>query len=292
MPLNTLLVKTSSFNSPKFSNTNGFLNFLNRTNPKAISIQRKSKRLSADVESLSKGDIIDKVTINHQNTKDNNIGKVILMKEIFEGYFSYDYIDSSNPFNRSSISMSTKTIKSDEDDSINNSFLFQPAQSIKKEPFYLSPPKSTDDSSMNMMMQTSTLIISTPPQYHYYLYPPAIGKKNSTTNISMNSISTNSSSSSYDLDEDTYSYSTNSANNNPKQIQPVVLSDSVQNFWPPPPSPSTLNNDPEQIIIEQVNTVCFSRITNCEFFRTNNLNRIHLLGMYIEMIGSLIFYRA
>jgi hypothetical protein len=150
--------------------------------------------------------------------------------------------------------MLTRTIKSNEDDSINNGFLFQPVQSIKKEPFYLSAPKSTDESSMGMMMQTSTLIISTPPQYHYYLYPPAISKKNSTTNISMNSISTNSSSSSsYDLDDDTLSYSTYSIINQ-KKVQPVVLSDSVQNFWPPPPSPSTLNNDPEQIIIEQVNS--------------------------------------
>ena len=63
----------------------------------------------------------------------------------------------------------------------------------------------------------------------------------------MNSISTNStSSSSYDLDDDTLSYSTYSIINQ----KPVILSDSVQNFWPPPPSPSTLNNnDPEQIII-------------------------------------------
>jgi hypothetical protein len=154
--------------------------------------------------------------------------------------------------------MSTKTIKSNEDDSINNAFLFQPVQSIKQEPFYLSAPKSTDDSSMNMMMQTSTLIISTPPQYHYYLYPPTIAKKNSTTNISMNSISTNSSStsssSSYDIDDDTFSYSTYSIINQKQIQQPVVLSDSVQNFWPPPPSPSTLNNDPEQIIIESVNS--------------------------------------
>ncbi len=106
-------------------------------------------------------------------------------------------------------------------------------------------------------MQTSTLIISTPPQYHYYLYPPSISKKNSTTNISMNSISTNSSSSSaYDLDDDTLSYSNYSKI---QQLKPVILSDSVQNFWPPPPSPSTLNNDPEQTImastVEQVNSL-------------------------------------
>jgi hypothetical protein len=81
MPLNTLLVKTSSFNSPKCSNSNGLLNFLNRTNQKAISIQKKSQRLSADVESLSNEDMIDKVMINHQNIRDNNIGKVITMKD-------------------------------------------------------------------------------------------------------------------------------------------------------------------------------------------------------------------
>ncbi len=78
MPLNTLLVQTSSFNSHKCPTSNGFLNFLNRT----TSIQRKSKRLSADIESLSNGDIIDKVIINRQNTRDNNInntGKVITM---------------------------------------------------------------------------------------------------------------------------------------------------------------------------------------------------------------------
>ena len=58
-------------------------------------------------------------------------------------------------------------IKSNESDSLNNGFLFQPVQSIKHEPFFLTAPKSNDES---MMMQTSTLIISTPPQYHYYLY--------------------------------------------------------------------------------------------------------------------------
>jgi hypothetical protein len=79
----------------------------------------------------------------------------------------------------------------------------------------------------------------------------------------MNSISTNSStsSSSYEFDDDTASYSTCSMINPKKvqQLKPVILSDSVQNFWPPPPSPTTLNNDPEQIImastVEQVNSL-------------------------------------
>lgn len=115
----------------------------------------------------------------------------------------------------------------------------------KTEPFYL----STDDSSLGAPMQTSTLIISTPPQYHYYLYPPSISKKNS----SMNSISTssNSSSSSYDLDDDTLSNATYSVIN-PTTNPPMVLSDSVQNFWPPPPSPSTFDNDSDDTLIEQV----------------------------------------
>jgi hypothetical protein len=171
--------------------------------------------------------------------------------------------------------MSTITRKFDEDDSLNNGLLFQPVESIKKEPFFLSPSKSNDESSIGMM-QTSTLIISTPPQYHYYLYPPSISKKNSTTNISMNSISTNSSSSSYDIDDDTLSYSAYSINNQKKvqQLKPVILSDSVQNFWPPPPSPTLLDNDPEETImastVEQVNSldrsfffiqfVCFSKL--------------------------------
>ena len=127
----------------------------------------------------------------------------------------------------------------------------------KTDSFYL----STDDSSSGTPMQTSTLIISTPPQYHYYLYPSSISKKNSMTNISMNSISTssNSSSSSYDLDDDTLSnatYSVINSTNNP----PVVLSDSVQNFWPPPPSPLTFDNDSDDTLIEQVDFFLSSTI--------------------------------
>jgi hypothetical protein len=182
--------------------------------------------------------------------------------------------------------MSTITIKSDESDSLKNSLLFQPIQSLKKEPFYLSPPKLHDESSM----QTSTLIISTPPQYHYYLYPPSISKKNSRTNVSMNSISTNSStSSSFDLDDDTVSYSTYSINNQ-KQIQPVVLSDSVQNFWPPPPSPSLLNNDPEPIIMAStVNSLdrSFLEISNVNFqLRIENSCSFHM-SIYLEQTISI-----
>lgn len=131
-----------------------------------------------------------------------------------------------------------------------------------------------------MMMQTSTLIISTPPHYHYYLYP---SKKNSTTNVSMNSISTNSSStSSFDFDDDTVSYSTYSIANQKKTstIKPVVLSDSVQNFWPPPPSPSTLNNDPEQTImastVEQVKP-----LDRSVFFSS-----FSFLLLFIQFIGN------
>jgi len=132
-----------------------------------------------------------------------------------------------------STNSTTKIIKSDEGDSLNNGLLFQPVtdpkcdyvlhnhQTTKKEPFFLSPPKSLSNGDESSMMQTSTLIISTPPQYHYYLYPPinntntlssssstsstsSSSKKNpkiiSTTNrtisnVSINSVSTNSSSS-------------------------------------------------------------------------------------------------
>jgi hypothetical protein len=167
----------------------------------------------------------------------------------------------------------TITLKSNEEDSLNNGLLFQPIQSIKKEPFFLSPPKplSINDES-SMMMQTSTLIISTQPQYHYYLYPPTITKKNSNiSNISMNSISTNSSSSSsssyecqmHDPDDDTLSYSRNIIHLNTK---PVILSDCVRAFWPPPPP---LNNDSEQTIMastaEQVSS--FAHLTVLFLFK-------------------------
>jgi hypothetical protein len=224
----------------------------------------------------------------------------------------------------------TTIIKSDEGDSLNNGLLFRPVQpvtdpkrdyilhnhqTIKKEPFFLSPPKSLSNGDESTMMQTSTLIISTPPQYHYYLYPPINNtntlssssssssstssslKKNpkiiSTTNrtisnVSINSVSTNSSSSypSYEshihdneyqqsshhplnAEDETLSSSTYSVTNNNKMrqkkvvqsalidwkmktsseanndsIKPVTLSDSVQAFWPPPPSPSILDKDP------------------------------------------------
>ncbi len=93
MPLNSLPVKTPSLNSTK----NGFFNFINRSNSSnkpSSSTQRKSKqygnkRLSADVEALSKGDI-DKVTINRQkelqSTIDNNINSNT-GKYIKEGYY-------------------------------------------------------------------------------------------------------------------------------------------------------------------------------------------------------------
>lgn len=92
MPLNTLLVKTASFNSQTPStikkssssssssstSTNGFMNFLNR----------KTKRFSADIDSLS-----NKVTINRQkelqssidnNTNNNNSSNI--GKYISQGY--------------------------------------------------------------------------------------------------------------------------------------------------------------------------------------------------------------
>lgn len=93
MPLNTLLVKTSSFNSQtssitkKSSSTNGFMNFINR----------KSKRFSADIESLS-----DKVTINRQkelqSTVDNNINSSNSSntgKHIKQGYYDDMFITLS-----------------------------------------------------------------------------------------------------------------------------------------------------------------------------------------------------
>ncbi|CAF1625865.1 unnamed protein product [Rotaria magnacalcarata] len=193
---------------------------------------------------------------------------------------------TNTKMNRSSTSMSmnptTITVKSDEGDSLNNGLLFQPVHSIEREPFFLSPSKSlpnNDESSspspsIGKMMQTSTLIISNPPQYHYYLYPPSlpsssssssssISKKNLTTNrsisnVSMNSISTNSTSSNtsyesqtHDSEDDIASYSINNQNkfHHIKSIsntKPVMLSDSVQAFWPPP---SVLKNSPEQILM-------------------------------------------
>lgn len=199
-------------------------------------------------------------------------------------------------------------------------------QTTPKEPFFLSPPKSLSNGDESTMMQTSTLIISTPPQYHYYLYPPinntntlsssspsssstsssSSSKKNTkilsnpnrtVSNVSINSVSTNSSSScpSYEsqtpdheyqqssqtplnAEDETFSSSTYSitttTNNNHTSVQtrqkkvvqsalidwkmksfagtttnsvikpkPVILSDSVQAFWPPPPSPATLDKD-------------------------------------------------
>ena len=178
----------------------------NSTKKTSLGTSRKSKRFSADIDSLSNGKT-----------------------------------EKIHPINRTSI---TKTIKLSDHDT---RCFFEPVQSSKNEPFYL----STDDSSTGTTTtQTSTLIISTPPQYHYYLYPPSISKKN----ISMNSISTNStsSSSSYDLDDDTLSNATYSVINPTTKNSPVVSSDSGQNFWPPPPSPSTLDNDSEDTLIEQV----------------------------------------
>ena len=87
MALHTFLMKTTSFNSEKLPKkcptSNGLLNFINP------STQRKSKRLSADIDSLANIDI-DKVTINCQKdsqlTIDNNssntgkcIEKVIML---------------------------------------------------------------------------------------------------------------------------------------------------------------------------------------------------------------------
>ena len=255
-------------------------------------------------------------------------------------------------------STTTTTIKADGGDSLDNGFLFQPVldpkcdyvlhqpqhASSEKEPFFLSPSNGAE----SPMTQTSTLIISTPPQYHYYLYPPInntntlssssssassissaskkapkiIATSNRTiSNVSINSVSTNSSSSypSYEshthdhdyqhsssqlplhAEDETLSSSTNSIVLNQKSRQkkvvqsalidwkmktsaettsdsssrtkPVILSDSVQAFWPPPPSPSTLDKDPGQkatvLTTEQVNreeqAVCalFSLFFSC-----------------------------
>ncbi|CAF3030220.1 unnamed protein product [Rotaria sp. Silwood2] len=234
-----------------------------------------------------------------------------------------------------STNSTTTIIKSDEGDSLNNGLLFRPVtdrkcdyvlhdhQTMKKEPFFLSPPKLLSNGDESTMMQTSTLIISTPPQYHYYLYPPIdnthilsssssssssssiSSKKNSKlisttnrtiSNVSINSVSTSSSSSyrSYEsqthdneypqsshtalnaedetASNSTYSMTNHNNNNNNKTRQkkviqsalidwkmksssseinndsttttkPVILSDSVQAFWPPPPSPLTLDKD-------------------------------------------------
>ncbi|UJR08538.1 hypothetical protein I4U23_012800 [Adineta vaga] len=177
----------------------------------------------------------------------------------------------------------TTIIKSSEGDSLNNGLLFQPSESGKRDSLFLSPSSSFShtnestssssssssssgvSSSTGKMMQTSTLIISTPPQYHYYLYPPqpqsSSTKKNPTnnrtiSNVSMNSISTNSSSSSsydsqmHDLDDEPFSYSAYQnkiyQSGSYSTTKPVILSDSVQAFWPPQSSVH-LNNDPEQI---------------------------------------------
>ena len=190
-----------------------------------------------------------------------------------------------------STNSSTLTVKSNQADSLNNGLLFQPVQTSSDEPFFLSPPPSAHNefpSSTGKTMQTSTLIISTPPQYHYYLYPPPPPSSSSRkhainnrtiSNVSINSVSTNSSSShtSYespilDIDDETFSsstYSTSQPRLYPKQFtqptfnhwklqallepKPVILSDSVQAFWPPPPRPPpppsstfALNSDPEQ----------------------------------------------
>jgi len=259
----------------------------------------------------------------------------------------------------------TTTIKAaDEGDSLNNGLLFQPVtdpkcdyvlhnhQTIKKEPFFLSPPKSLSNGDESTMMQTSTLIISTPPQYHYYLYPPinntntlssssssssptsSSSKKNSKiisttnrtiSNVSINSVSTNSSSSypSYEsqthdndyqqssqtpliAEDETLSSSTYSITNNNKirqkkvvqsalidwkmkssseinhdstlKTKPVILSDSVQAFWPPPPSPSTFDKDTGLttmiLTTEQVNQQKERQfILSCKYFRLNNQNQ-------------------
>jgi hypothetical protein len=93
MPLNSLLAKTSSFNSQKSSTTTtngGFFNFINRSNinNKSSSTHRKSKqydnkRLSADIESLQEEDI-DKVTIDNNINSSNSS---ITGKYIKEGYY-------------------------------------------------------------------------------------------------------------------------------------------------------------------------------------------------------------
>lgn len=104
----------------------------------------------------------------------------------------------------SSKSTVTGTLKSDETDSLNNGFLFQPVidpkcdyvlhdhQASRKEPFFLSIPKPMSNVEDPMMMQTSTLIISTPQQYHYYLYPPMTNNTNTLSSSSSSSASSTS----------------------------------------------------------------------------------------------------
>ncbi|CAF3317349.1 unnamed protein product [Rotaria socialis] len=329
MPLNSLLVKTSTLNpsttatKKTFMGTGGFFSFINRSNnsnqnnsssnnenkqlKRTSSTQQKSKqhkadpnkRLSADIDTLrssssvsasnlSKEDI-EKVTKNYhaerQSTIDNNTTTTTNSRTSSNTNSSIP-LCTNTKMNRSSTSMSmnptTITVKSDEGDSLNNGLLFQPSHSIEREPFFLSPLKSlpnndespSSSSSIGKMMQTSTLTISNPPQYHYYLYPPplssssssSIPKKNLTTNrsvsnVSMNSISTNSTSSNtsyesqtHDSEDDIVSYSINNQSkfHHIKSIsntKPVILSDSVQAFWPPP---SALKNSPEQILISSI----------------------------------------
>ena len=206
---------------------------------------------------------------------------------LFLFFASYNrYLDSSLPLctnikaNRSSISMSTNpitiTMKSDERDSLNNGLLFQPIQSsTENEPFFLSSSKIASNngkntSSTGTVMQTSTLIISAPSQYHYYLCPPtSLSRKNlienrSISNASMNSISTNSSSSNtscesqvQEFEDETSAHLINNQNNIhslklSSEIKPVILSDSVQAFWPP--TQSVFNNNSEQRILMESTT--------------------------------------
>ncbi|CAF3318582.1 unnamed protein product [Rotaria socialis] len=251
-----------------------------------IDTLRSSSSVSAS--NLSKEDI-EKVTKNYhaerQSTIDNNTTTTTNSRTSSNTNSSIP-LCTNTKMNRSSTSMSmnptTITVKSDEGDSLNNGLLFQPVHSIEREPFFLSPLKSlpnndespSSSSSIGKMMQTSTLTISNPPQYHYYLYPPplssssssSIPKKNLTTNrsvsnVSMNSISTNSTSSNtsyesqtHDSEDDIVSYSINNQSkfHHIKSIsntKPVILSDSVQAFWPPP---SALKNSPEQILISSI----------------------------------------
>jgi hypothetical protein len=103
MPLNTLLVKTSSFNSPT-PTKNGFFHFIHRSNntnhPKSSSStpqkskQHGNKRLSADVESLFKEDT-DKVIKTRQKELDNNSNSSNSSntgKYIKEGYYDDMFI--------------------------------------------------------------------------------------------------------------------------------------------------------------------------------------------------------
>ncbi|CAF3630090.1 unnamed protein product [Adineta steineri] len=319
MPFNSLLMKTpnsqTQTTTKKFIGTGGFFNFINRSNSnnnkpsspddtkylrRTASTQRKpkqhivqdNKRLSADIESYHtssislnnvwKGDI-DKAIINGQRERQSTIDNNINSKTSYNTDPSISSYPNTN-MNRTSISMLMKpsitTTKSNEEDSLTNGLLFQPAQPTKKDGYFLSSKSlsntnesASSSSSIGKIMQTSTLIISTPPQYHYYLYPPlssSVSKKTTNTNrtisnVSMNSISTNSSSSPssasssyesqiHDLDDETFScsaYQNKIYQTGPySQTKPVILSDSVQAFWPPPqqqPPSTRLNNDPEQI---------------------------------------------